>query len=129
MKCNGDCLSSSIVYIIICNKCKNYYIGESGKTVKERISQHLNDIKRFTKNLDFSLGNFNSCSPVAIHFSDTNHEVEKHFKFVVFNKDFSKEITRKSVESDLINIFQSLGQSLLNKHIPSKSTISTLSFS
>ncbi len=110
LRCDGDCLSTSIVYIIFCNRCKVFYIGESSKTVKERILQHLNDIKRFTKKLNISLINFDYCSPVATHFSDINHIVEKDFNFVVFNKDFKDELTRKSVESDLINIFVNLGQ-------------------
>ena len=128
LKCYGDCLSTHIVYIIICNRCKAFYIGESSKTVKERISQHLNDISRFKKNLDISLGNFDSCSPLATHFSDLNHDIDKDFNFVIFNKDFKEDLIRKSVESDLINIFLSLGQKLLNKFIPNKLTVSNFSF-
>lgn len=55
LKCFGDCLSTHIVFIRICNKCKALYVGESSKTVKERISQHLNDINRFKKNFDISV--------------------------------------------------------------------------
>ena len=46
---NSTCQSTSVVYIILCNKCRIFYIGESSKTVNTRISQNLNDIKRFFK--------------------------------------------------------------------------------
>ena len=54
-RCNGTCISESIVYIILCKRCNYYYIGESSKTVNTRIRQHLNDIRRFSANLDVSL--------------------------------------------------------------------------
>ena len=78
--------------------------------------------------MDISLGNFDSCSPLATHFSDLNHDIDKDFNFVIFNKDFKEDLIRKSVESDLINIFLSLGQKLLNKFIPNKLTVSNFSF-
>ena len=37
------CYFNGFNYILICNKCKCYYISESFRTVKERISEHLND--------------------------------------------------------------------------------------
>ena len=38
---NASCTSFNLIYIIMCKKCKIYYIGETGKTLKTRISQHF----------------------------------------------------------------------------------------
>ena len=84
--------------------------------------------KRFSANLDVSLANFYSCSPVAIHFADKNHNLSNDFSFFIFNKDLNEDIVRKSIESDLINLFLLLGEKLINKFIPSKRTISSFSF-
>lgn len=47
LKANSNCKSKGIVYIITCKKCEIYYIGETGFSACERISQHLYDIRRF----------------------------------------------------------------------------------
>ena len=48
LKSNCNCKSESVVYIIISNKCDNYYIGETGASAKKSILQHLYDIDKFT---------------------------------------------------------------------------------
>ena len=126
---NCSCLSTSVVYIIICKKCRIFYIGESSKSANIRINQHLNNIKRFSNNLNTSLVNFDSCSPVAIHFSENYHDLAKDFSFLIFNDELHDDKIRKSIESDLINLFLSLGEKLINKFIPNiNKTVSKFSF-
>ena len=40
------CNDRNIVYIINCKKCKQQYIGETDKTVRERMLQHLGYVRR-----------------------------------------------------------------------------------
>ena len=47
---HSNCNSEGIVYIIKCNRCARYYIGDSKRKAKLRINEHLNNIKRFQNN-------------------------------------------------------------------------------
>ena len=125
--CSSSCLSNNIVYIIICNKCNYFYIGESKKKAKERIYQHVYSIFSFSKNLDKRLSNFDNCSVVAEHFSKKDHSLS-NFSFLIFQKDLIDLIIRRSIEADLINLFLKLNQKLLNKHIPNVNNIKQLCF-
>ena len=49
-----------------------------------------------------------------------HHDLSKDFSFFIFNENLHEDITRKSVESDLINLFLIIGERLINKFIPSK---------
>ena len=45
---NTSCNSKGIIYIIKCSLCSNiFYIGESGRTVQERIYENIKDIISF----------------------------------------------------------------------------------
>lgn len=40
-----NCKSSNIIYLITCKKCKKQYVGESGRTLAQRITDHISYIK------------------------------------------------------------------------------------
>ncbi len=44
----GDCKSNNLVYIFTCIKCGQQYVGETKRTLGERVSEHLRYI-RYTK--------------------------------------------------------------------------------
>jgi hypothetical protein len=58
---NLDCSSKNIIYLITCNLCKIQYVGETGRQMRLRLTQHRHDIK--VKNL----------TPIGIHFNKKNH--------------------------------------------------------
>jgi hypothetical protein len=98
-----------------------FLIGQSGTTIKNRINQHLNNIKRYI--------NFNiSHSEVADHF-DKNHDVNKDFRYVVFNSNVIEKSKRLNIEADLIHIFLNMGANVINGYIPNKYNMKTLAFS
>lgn len=41
-----NCYSENVVYQIFCNKCNYSYVGETGRTLKKRFSEHLYHIGR-----------------------------------------------------------------------------------
>ena len=44
---NPRCSDRNIVYALICNKCdKTVYVGETERTLKERIDEHLRDVRQ-----------------------------------------------------------------------------------
>lgn len=125
--CNSTCETKNIVYLINCSKCNLFYIGESSKMIKQRISQHLLSISSFSKNLNRSLSNFDHSSPVAEHFARNDHTLD-NFSFFVFQKDVEDSNIRKSIENNLINLFIKLNVTILNKLIPSYKKTNSLCF-
>ena len=87
---NATCIFRNIIYIIICNGCFFYYVGESSKSLKERTSQHINHITNFIPYKKYE-----------------NKEVARHFKICVFKTDIENDEIGWNIEQleDLINIF------------------------
>jgi hypothetical protein len=107
---NCDCNSSNIIYLISCKQCNVHYVGESSKSAEFRLRQHLNNIKHHR---DF--GNFKSV--VSAHFNNGQHDLNNLHKFMCFSilrKDLLDKITRKHLESDLINILLIFNIKLMN---------------
>ena len=157
LKCNSNCVSRGIVYIIKCIKCDVFYIGESEFTGKKRISQHLYDIKNFVpyglknckiitmnsnrkhskrpkrllKTKDFNVVIFRKekkISEVAEHFNLKGHCKDLYFRFCIFEKNLLEKEIRQSVETDLMNVIKTFG-SILNKKIPNFKFVKKLCFS
>ena len=59
------CLSSGLIYCISCRRCPAIYIGETGRTLRERFGEHL-------RSIDKNAPGF----PVAEHFSSNGHTAE-----------------------------------------------------
>ena len=70
-KSNSSCSSKEVVYIIKCKKCPYFYIGQTSKTVKDRIYQHLNSIRSFKL--------FVKHTPVSNHFNLIDHDISDFF--------------------------------------------------
>ena len=61
IKDSMSCRSANIVYLITCRKCRIQYVGETSRTLAERLTDHRSNIKH-RKN-----------TPIAIHFNSANH--------------------------------------------------------
>ena len=93
----ADCNTTHIVYIILCLKCNIFYIGETKFSLRKRFSQHLNNIRNFIPFTRY-------CNKVvATHFRRNNHKASE-IKICVFKSNLIDDLTRKSVERDLIDI-------------------------
>ena len=124
---HSNCNSEEIVYIIKCNRCSVYYIGESKRKCKVRINEHLNNIKRFQKNLSITLSKLDSTTETAKHFNTNGHDFEMDFKFYIFKKNLN-DSERFSTETDLINLFLKLKIPILNEKINNMYNLKSLSF-
>ena len=125
---HSSCNSIGFIYIIFCKLCKCVYIGESGRTVSTRLSEHLKSIFIFKENLISSLINFSKKSEVASHFSLKNHSISEHFSFIIFDSDVTNSVIRKSMETDLINIFKLCKIKIINVKQPSHYNMTYLTF-
>jgi hypothetical protein len=108
--CNSSCTSENIIYIILCKFCNSIYVGQTGKSAKVRLSQHLNDIKRFIPFKDR-----NSC--VATHFNIKGHNCKENLLFFIFKKDLEDK-NRLNLETQIIHLFVSIKVKLINDFIP-----------
>ena len=90
------CTSNNLIYIIICKKCNLFYVGETGDTLKTRISQHINHILKFKPYEKYH------DKEVARHFRRDRHKLSD-LKVCIFRTGLYEIQTRKYLELDLIN--------------------------
>ena len=57
------CTSKNIIYLVTCTKCHLQYVGETGRTLRDRSNDHRSAIK-LKKN-----------TPIGIHFNSPHHSV------------------------------------------------------
>ena len=88
------CETKNIVYMIQCEKCMKQYIGQSERSLKERISEHKGYIKN--SHLEKATG---------AHFNERGHKIE-HMKVCIIEKvNKSNEQYRKEREKFFIQKF------------------------
>ena len=68
---SGNCNTKNVVYLITCMKCKHpVYVGETGRSIKHRIKEHVWDIRGKRDKV------------VAVHFNSADHS-ENDAKFCI----------------------------------------------
>ena len=80
IKSRLDCESKNLLYRIKCQKCGIEYIGETGRTAKERIREHLGYIRNHKPSADV-----NKSQPTGVHFNRKGHGLE-YFSWCAFEK-------------------------------------------
>ena len=96
----ASCDTTSVIYCITCSKCKIQYIGETGRKLKERISEHVG----YTK-----LNNSNHAT--GVHFKHQGH-IMKVSILEVFSPKEGDQATRQKKEQFYIKIFDTLNNGL-----------------
>ena len=103
----SSCDSKGIVYVIKCKLCKDvFYIGQSGRTIKDRLLEHLRDIKNFKP--------FYNYKNVSFHFNLLGHNYLDHFSFFIIINNVDDKYTRIYFERFMIYIFNLNNIKLLN---------------
>ena len=97
------------------------------RIIVKRIDEHLKSIENFNRDLDKTLINFDNLSEVAVHFNKNGHNTERDFRFCVFENNVNNEVYRKSIETDLINLFVKTN-TIINVKKPSIKTIKYFTF-
>lgn len=93
------CSTCGIIYLITCKKCGSRYVGETARSLRQRISEHLNNIRiRFD-------------SSVSVHFNDLCDLTDFSFTALEHCVDTTK---RKKKEIVWIKRLQTLPPSGLN---------------
>lgn len=101
------------VYKIDCLMCNEFYIGETGRPFKKRLSEHKNDVKNFLTCLS---------SAPACHVKKTGHNLDfNNAKIFYHCNDLSK---RHVVESTCIRKFRDKCFNLKNGNVEIDETTS-----
>ena len=91
LKVNGSftCNSRGVVYAIVCTKCQLVYIGNTGRSLKTRLQEHLRDIRN------------QELKPVSIHFNSKHHRGATDLSISAIQHCNDKN-TRLHIENKLI---------------------------
>ena len=94
------CKSNNIVYLVTCRKCLQQYVGETGRSLAERITDHLSCIR------------LRKATPIGLHFNSVGHSV----------KDFAisaiEQFENHTNASNLRRIKEAAWQNLLQTAYP-----------
>ena len=104
---NGfTCSDSNTIYLIECTNCNVQYIGNTSRTTRTRIREHMVDIDKNQAN-----------STITKHFNSASCST-KHFSFQILHKDLKDDIARYRMEHDEIKRYGSLWPNGLNQRTP-----------
>lgn len=97
---NMSCESHNTIYLVTCTKCNIQYVGETGRTLRERFNNHRSDIY------------LNKNTAIAKHFNEILHEY-KHLSVLPL-ETIQDTTARRDKESYWIKILQTRYPSGLN---------------
>ena len=95
MKSSYNCFTKSVIYVITCKKCQAQYVGQTGRHLKERIAEHIQNIKSKTK------------TPVGQHFNKQGHSLQQLSVQVIEEEKTQSKLRREIRESFWIKKFKS----------------------
>lgn len=72
IKHNIYCYTKNIIYLITCTHCKSQYVGETGRSLRDRVNDHRSAIKKKSK------------TPIGVHFNSLGHSM-LNFSIVAFD--------------------------------------------
>ena len=99
-----DCQTQNLLYILLCTKCLEQYLGETSKTAEKRFVGHLNTIVQQC--------NFNTKTPVGQHFRTGAHS-HSDVRFTPIEKIYTRDpFVRKARERNLINKYDLITKGL-----------------
>jgi hypothetical protein len=106
----SDCNAHNCIYILHCEICDSFYIGQSS-FFKKRFPNHISSINNFKYNKF-------ECE-IAKHFNQQDHYdlFKKSLKWTIFVKNIINVKLRLSTEQEVIRLFLECGEKVLNEKI------------
>lgn len=93
---DNTCLSRNVVYMITCPLCSDQYIGETGRTLAERLQNHKYNIRYRCRDL-----------PVSAHFLDHDLQ-EKDLLCTILDNSASDKNVRLRLEEAWIRVMDTM---------------------
>ena len=89
-----SCASTNIVYLVTCNKCNMQYVGETGRSLRDRVTDHVSCIR------------LKKPTPIGLHFNQAGHGL-KHFTILAIEQfEENSESIRHMKESTWQHLLQ-----------------------
>ena len=95
------------MYVITCKKCSKQYVGETYRTYKERITEHMKYVTN--KKLDTATG---------AHFNLPGHSLEDmqyQIAYIIYKEPIRFDRTRTTLELEWINRLRTFSPNGLNE--------------
>lgn len=107
---NSSCADQNLIYLLTCHSCQKQYIGETKRSFRIRLKEHLADIKHMRD------------TPVSHHFNQNGHQSQRLTAKIleIIPKEADNQrgtIIRKRLEKSWIYRFQCLCPKGINKYI------------
>lgn len=108
LKHNITCKSKNLIYLITCTKCHMQYVGQTSRTLADRINNHLSCIRTHKD------------TPISIHFNSSNHSINNFSIQGIESLQSTHNIhdtldTKEHYWQHKLNTIHPLGINLLNK--------------
>ena len=113
MLSHTSCNSLFVIYIIKCNACNSYYIGQT-ESLNRRLNTHIRSCSLNLCSLS------TQCTGVVKHFNSNNVCAMNQFSFSVFHANIVNKFERLNVETQLIHLLIDLDIKILNDLVPDR---------
>ena len=97
-----NCMSTNIIYVITCKRCSQQYVGETKRTLKQRLLEHCGDAKHSRE------------KPVARHFNLPGHSRNDITITAVDRPGSTNQYHRLALESKWIKRLQTTAPQGIN---------------
>lgn len=91
-----DCATKEVIYCLHCSKCNLQYVGQTGNTLRERVSNHLSCIRKKVP------------TPVSLHFNQQDHNIHHCQVIGLQHLPSSTRPIREAAEQDWIQRLNTL---------------------
>ena len=99
IKTDMNCGTKNLLYVLVCKGCDEYYIGQTGLELRNRLASHKSQIKHYQ----------NSMCPVSEHINFCAKKLKVKFKIMPFFKIHSSDVNfRLAKESYMIESLKSI---------------------
>jgi len=88
------CASTNIVYLVSCSKCNMQYVGETGRTLRDRVTDHVSCIR------------LKKQTPIGLHFNQAGHSLKNFTILAIEQFDDKSDALRHMKESTWQHLLQ-----------------------
>lgn len=112
------CNSKNILYLIECKKCEEQYVGETSKTLRARLTDHISDINRYCN------------TSVAEHFNQISHDgindlyITPIVQMPDLGSKMKNSLARRKYESFFIKKLRTMSPDGMNEKLEEFGTLS-----
>ena len=90
-----NCFTRSVICVLTCRKCQAQYVGQTGRHLKDRVAEHVQNIKSRAK------------TPVGLHFNSPGHSLQELSVQIIEQEKTQSKVRREIRKSYWIKKFKS----------------------